>query len=279
MRGQAKYRQSKLRARRRRRAFYLCLYAVTAAGLLLSALSYISGLGALAIQEVHVTGASPLSSESIAAVARQDLAGNYISLFSRGNFLLYPRSAIRRDVLALPPIQSAKVYRDGVRTLAISVVERQPAAAWCADDKGDRTGCYSADENGLVFAPHDPSADELVYSGGTVGEQPLGSHILPPERFRRIRFFMTELAGLSVEPRRALLEASSTYMAVSLADGGRVFIDTADDLSTVLGNIAAVISDRTVAPSLADFLRDLDYMKLDIGNKVVYKLKDAKIRP
>lgn len=272
MRGQAKFRQDKIAARRRRRTFYLCLYAVAAAGLLLSALSYISGLSALSIQSVEVSGNSRLPVSEIEAVARQDISGTYAYFFSRSNVLLYPREQITRDLLAIPLVKTAEVSRRGVGTLTIAVTEKETAAIWCAGQYGDAADCYSVDESGFVFAPEAPRSDSFIYRGIIEGD-PLGKRILTPESFGKIRFFMTELAGLSVEPREAELAASSTYMTVYLSQGGRLVINTADDLSTILGNIASIISTKSIAPSLAGFLKNLDYIKLDVGNKVVYKLK------
>ncbi len=276
MRGQAKFKQGKLAARRRRRAFYLCLYSAAAAGLLLSALSFISSLDALAVREVRVEGASRLSASAVEAVADADLAGTYGYFFPRSNVLLYPRSDIRRDVLALPPVKSAQVTRTSLGTVEVSVSEREAVALWCAGSRGDSSDCYALDDAGYVFDRQPPrptaSSSDFVYRGVLEGD-PIGKNFLSPESFRRIRYFMTELAGLSVEPRQAELQASSTYMTVSLAQGGRLVVNAADDLSTVLGNVAAIISDKSIAPSLASFLASLDYMKLDVGNKVVYKLK------
>lgn len=118
--------------------------------------------------------------------------------------------------------------------------------------------------------------EPLIYRGLIEGD-PVGKRLLLPEEFRKMRFFMGQVDGLSVMPREAILTASG-YMTVMLEDGGRIFLNPSDDFSTVLGNLAAIITDKTVAPDFGRFLRELDYIKLDIGNKAVYKMKIDKGR-
>jgi hypothetical protein len=270
MRGQGKIHQGRLVARRRRRIFYLCLYTVTAAGLLLSGLSYISGLQAFLITDVQVGGNNRLASSTIQATALHDLEGTYWYFFPRADVLIYPHETIRTDILALPLVKTATVGRLNMRTLAINVTERQTMALWCDID------CYSVDENGFIFAPQAPSDSGFIYKSDILtglNDSPIGLQVLPPAQFKKIQFFMSELNKLNVEPREVSLEASSTYMTIGLTAGGKLVVNSADDLSTVLGNIQSIINDKSVAPNLAGFLNKLDYMKLDVGNKVVFKLK------
>lgn len=270
MRGQVKIQQKKLSARKRRRFLYLSFYTLALLVLILCALSYISGLDALSLKEIVVTGNERLSTSTIEAIVSTDIGGTYWGLFPRRSILLYPGREIRDDIASLPAIKSVDVSRSAARTLQVRVVERSGAAEWCVG--ASPSDCYISDESGFIFAHADKGLSAaLIYRSATTSD-PLGRNIVPPDVFKKIHFFMGELAGLSVDPREASI-GDQSYMTVTLGGGGRLIINTADDLSAVLGNIAAVISNRTVAPSLADFLTRLDYMKLDIGNKVVYKLK------
>ena len=63
------------------------------------------------------------------------------------------------------------------------------------------------------------------------------------------------------------------YMTVVLFTGGRLIINTNDDLAIVLSNLSSIMRDKTVVPTISSFLKKLDYMKLDSKNKIVYKLK------
>ena len=85
---------------------------------------------------------------------------------------------------------------------------------------------------------------------------------------------MTELSSLSLSPREAIIASPATgYITIVLDSGSKLIVDTHDDLSVVLGNIGAVLSDKALVPALPEFLQKLDYLKLDAGNKVVYKMR------
>ncbi|HVT74930.1 MAG TPA: hypothetical protein VHD69_00710 [Candidatus Paceibacterota bacterium] len=273
MRDVLKTRQGKLAARRRKRAAFLLLFFLAAAGITFSVLSFVSQLDSLSIQSVAVRGNVRIPTEAIENIVLEKLTGNDISFFSRRNIYLYPKGPIVQAVALLPAVASVEASRDG-GTLVISVHEREEAALWCAGLTQD-TGCFSMDAEGYIFAEQPREDPKLFRYRGLIYDMPIGKRLLPTDQFRNIGFFMNELAGLSVEPREAILSGTSTliYMTISLEGGGKLIVNSEDDLSTVLSNVAAVISNKAVAPSLSVFLASLDYMKLDIGNKIVYKLK------
>lgn len=294
MRGQVKIQQKRLAARRRRRIRFLILYSVAAAGLLLSALSYISQLPSLSIASIEVRGNSRLSSSSVEAIVLSDLAQNYMGLFSKRNILLYPSAKIEQDILSLPLVQTVRVTRSPMTNLVVSVTERSEVARFCTGEDNSTRDCYSVDEKGFIFAPishascaisgvcavsatTSPSLSSFIYRHSQTDKDDLvGDQVTNPTEFKKLTFFIHELAGLSVEPREAIMSnATSTggYVTIVLEQGGKLILNTSDDLSLVLDNIATVISDKTLVPSLSDFLAKLDYMKLDAGNKIVYKMR------
>jgi hypothetical protein len=269
MRGQVKIHQHKIVARRRRRIFLITLYSFCALVLITMALSFTSHIPKLLIKEVIVEGNSKVSASAIESVALDAVAGNYLHLFLKSNSLIYPRDVVEERIAAIPAIESVDVSRASLTSLRIGVTERKEAAVWCRRD-AEADQCYFMDRDGLVFSPA-AATSTIVYRGNLEGD-PIGKRFMDASDFKKMQFFMQELSGLSVSPREVVL-GDTGYMTVILAKGGRLIINSSDDLSVVLGNIAAVISDKSVAPDFARFLDELDYIKLDTGNKVVYKLK------
>ncbi len=274
MRGQVKILQKRIIAKKRRRAFLISLYSVFVLGLAISALSLASHMRSMRIDAIEISGNSRLSSASIDMIAREKIAGNFMGLFSRSNAFLYPKDALVKALRAVPAISDVEIERSGTKTLRIKVTERTEIALWCSGGVFDTSDCYSLDENGYIFARSSflsSSTRPVIYRTVIEGE-PLGKRFLDEGDFKNLRFFMGQLEGLSVEPKEVTISVNS-YMTVHLGAGGKLITDMSDDLSVVLGNIAAIISDKSVAPSLSRFLEELDYIKLDSGNKVVYKLK------
>jgi hypothetical protein len=222
----------------------------------------------LSVDEIVVTGDLRSNIDQIRAAVLRESAGNYLAFFSRRNAFIYPFSNIRQSLLALPIAESVKIRRQGLKSIEVSIEERKEEARWCMT--GDTFKCFSVDTNGFVF-DRTSSSTSFIYRGLLEGD-PIGQNILDSENFKRIQFFIRELEKLSLDPIEAVLNETH-YMTVVLAGGGKLIVNTGSDLSAVLANVDSIISDKTVVPSLPKFLQSLDYIKLDSGNKVVYKLR------
>ncbi|HEY0908516.1 MAG TPA: FtsQ-type POTRA domain-containing protein [Candidatus Paceibacterota bacterium] len=296
MRGQVKVYQKKLVEKKRRRAFYITLYTVVVIGFIWAALSSITQLDSLSLEEVVVRGNERLTRGDVELVVKNGLVGNYAGFFSKRNALIYPHDDLEARLRLVPIIKDVKVSRSGFNTVVVTVEEREEAARWCQDPAimGDgpldaRADCYSVDEGGLIFSPSfvgcgpnvcipgaSGSEDVFTYRGLVEGE-PMGQQVLPPADFKNMEFFMRQIDSLSVEPVEARLDRVADTISIGLAGGGRIIVHASANLSTVLQNISVVLKDRTIAPSFSDFLANLDYIKFDAGNKVVYKLKNASV--
>jgi hypothetical protein len=287
MRGQVKVYQRKIVEKRRRRAFYRTLYTFVVIGFIWSALSSISHLDSITINQVVLRGNERLSQEEVELVVKNRLVGNYLGFFSRANAFLYPQDSIEEVVRSIPIVKAASIARSGFNTVTVSVAERTEVARWCAED--EMTGlpkepCYSMDEYGFVFAPalkgcgsNFCAPPSFIYSHGDPDMgRPLGKQVFTPDDFKKISFFMHEVDGLLVGPESASVSEYSDRMAIELKGGGKIIIDIRDDLTATLQNMSAIFKDKAVVTSLPEFLAALDYIKFDAGNKVVYKLKAGK---
>ncbi|MEK7163413.1 MAG: hypothetical protein AAB775_01745 [Patescibacteria group bacterium] len=270
--------QKKLRARKRKRVLFVCLYILLALGAVFSGLSFLSQADFMSVEKILVRGNERAKIETVEALVVRETAGNYFYFFSKKNTFLYPAGNVKEKILALPLIQFVKVERNGLKEIGINLEERMEDARWCEGDIHETDSCFSMDENGLIFDVVATST-AFIYRGlisgfptGSPTTLPIGRNFLPPEEFKKVQFFMRELGSFGIAPTEAIF-MEPNYMTVVLFAGGKLIVNINDDLTAVLSNISSVINDKTVAPSLSRFLQKLDYMKLDSGNKVVYKLK------
>ncbi len=224
----------------------------------------------MSIRAISVKGNERAGANAIEAVVLQEIAGSYFGFFSKTNVFLYPEDEIKSKVSVLPMVQSVWVKRNGLQGIEISIEEKREAARWCAGGGGETDLCYSLDEEGLAF-DKTAASSAFVYRNSS-STPAVGHRLLPAAEFKKIQFFTRELGRLGLAPAEVILDGSH-YMTVKLVSGGRLIVNAAYDLSAVLSNIHDVLADQKVAPSLPRFLERLDYMKLDSGNKVVYKLK------
>ncbi len=273
MRGQVKVYQKKIIARRRRRITLITLYSVLVIGLIVCGLSFLSRADALTIDTVEVIGTSRLATSTVRDTALGSLVGNYGYLFSKQNTLIYPHTEVREALSRIPLVEKVEVSRRGLKALYVSITEREEVARFCSDEP---SRCFSLDEDGRIFAEVSGTStgampDELVYRAGVEGD-PIGADITQINTFKNVQFFVGELKRLSLDPREITL-GENGYMTITLGLGGRLFMNATDDLSQMLSNISSVLDDTKVVQDLPSFLANLDYMKLDGGNKIVYKLK------
>ncbi|MEN9622223.1 MAG: hypothetical protein RLZZ67_657 [Candidatus Parcubacteria bacterium] len=278
MRGQVKVYQKKLVDKRRRRIFYLSFYSTVLVGLVLSGISYLTHIESLTLSEVSVRGNVRMMRDDVERIVNTELAGNYAGMFSRANAFLYSRTDIENALRAVPIVENVEVSRSGFNTVVVNLEERSEVANWCNESALGEEPCFLLDENGLVFTKAIGStgtSTRFTYKG-TITDGPLGKQVLTPADFKNIQFFIHQLEGLSVDPVEATIASTSDYMTIALGGGGKIIVNTTDDLSGILENISAVLKDRSVAPSFSDFLAKLDYIKFDAGNKVVYKVREVK---
>lgn len=274
MKGQVKILQKKIIAKKRRRVFLLSLYSVFALGILFSILSFVSQMNSMRIEMIEVSGNSRIASVDVESVVREKIAGNFLGFFSKSNVFLYPIEDVILALQAIPAVSRVEVEKSGLKALKVMLEEKGEVARWCSGEANDLSDCYSLDEDGYIFAKVVSVANSTstVIYRMSIDPEVLGKHFLDKEDFKNLRFFIGQLDGLSIDPREVSI-TDADYMTVYLGDGGRLLIHRTDDLSKVLGNIAAIITDKSVAPSFSQFLKELDYIKLDSGNKVVYKVK------
>ena len=268
MRGQVKASQKQVQARRRRKIIYVSVFSFVSLVLLFFGLAWFSQAQFMTISSIEISGNNRASDENIKEIANQYIAGNYLGLFSKRNIFLYPQNLIHDALIELPITSEADVDTSGFKILSISIIEREEKARWCND-----FDCFSIDENGFIFDKSNgisESRSGVVYRSAI--DNPIGSYVLATEDFKRIQFFINQLGGLSVDPREITF-GEAGYINILLGKGGVLTVNTTDNLSSVLDNVSTVLNDKTLASSSLSFLESLDYMRLDSGNRVFYKLK------
>ena len=257
--------QRRLRAKKRKRFFFIVLYSFFLVGVIFCGISFLSSLPRFQIQHISVVGTDRQSPTIIESYVREVLSGTYIGFFPRTNTFFYPEDKIEKSLLSLPLIQSIDISRHGFSTLIVHVTEREETARWCGDE-----ACYSIDEYGYIFS-ETASSSAFVYRGLIEGN-PIGQTLLTKDKFRNMEFFIREIQNLSLVPVEGFFSKNG-YLTVTLATGGKLYIYMENNLSEVLSTLESIISDKNIAPSLDIFLSTLIHLKLDAGGKVGYKKK------
>ncbi|MGC9605610.1 MAG: hypothetical protein ABSF56_02545 [Minisyncoccia bacterium] len=210
--------------RRRRRVVLGYAAAITAAVSFLFVSSRLSFLPALSIETVEVYGADASITPAMETAAYGAIQGSYLGLFSKSNALIYPGSAVAAAVASLSPkVETVSVELSGMRSLAVSVSEKAPAAVVCADlpnwdENGallPESGCYFADEDGLIFDQAPEDAGDLYnryYVPGLSGsDRVIGLFATSTAEFKSLQGFMDSVKAAGIRTEAMLMEDGGEY--------------------------------------------------------------------
>jgi hypothetical protein len=254
--------------KRRRRLIFAVILVIIAAGSMVTALSLLSKVQFLQINDVVVssTPATPLVSpaDEIQTIVQNDLSGSWWHLFSKNNIFLYPKNTIREDIMrAFPRIQALAIGRESLGsldTIIVSVTERTPFALACAAPApvGGPAKCFYMDADGFIYAPapqFSPGVYIQYYSTVTATGTPIavGGTFADPTSF-----------SVALQAVHFISEMGIQVSSVSIADGGEYTIAVKDIYATSTGKMASVQSATTTASVQMNPLVSLIYFNLTI---------------
>lgn len=266
------------KVKRKKRMKLLVAGVIVLAAGIVGGLSWLSYRPAAVISEVRVEGSEGISAESIKARVRGMLAGRNLYLFARANAFLYPKEEIAAALAAdFPRAENIALSLDGLRTLVVSIREREGETLWCAD--AQTSACYFLDENGFIF-DHAPkfsgNAYFSHYGGLNASTSPIGANLLPQENFRELSGFIEKARGLELAPLSIHI-GNEQYAELILDEGWRLKFHLDQNFTELAGNLAALAHSEEWGKALRGEALDgrmLEYMDLRFGSKVYYKFKE-----
>lgn len=162
----------KKRRKKAKKALFIALGIV--AVLLLILMTYLAWMPALRISAVEADGPN---AEAVEAITREALLGTHAFVLPRNSLFFIPEEDIRARILeAHPGIEAVSIRARGLDTLAVSTIGRAEAYVWCGSARDLLADtCYSANAEGLIFAPVPPetasTTEALRVYGPLVAQQ------------------------------------------------------------------------------------------------------------
>lgn len=225
------------------------------------------------ISEIKVEGARVITGEEIARSVRETLSGYYAWLVPRGNLALYPRPALRNNLMKeFPRLSSVSSTLTGT-ALNVLVTERDPFALYCADipEPTGVSSCYFLDEQGFIFdeAPDFSGSVYLIYSSVEPIEEPKGKIYLPAATFQSLSGLVERLPALGVAPQA--VQAGEREFNLRLENGARIIWLREADPEMIYANLSAFF--REVKKTDPNFLNKVSLLDMRTENKVFYRFK------
>lgn len=269
----AKLREARRRVLKRRASIYGALIVV-----ILVVLAYVSRLDAFRLREIIISGNKVAESAQIETVVRSELSGNYLFVFPKGNFLLYPRNHIETVLTeTFPRLLSATVSRDKRDTLQIVVEEFEPESLWCGMtqiSETDSENCLFLDTHGYAFSEAPRFSGDIYFKwhGDPTGDGlMLRERYLAKEEFDRLVRLKDTLVPI-VRPISLLADADGGY-TFYLASGTEIRVRAQNDFDTIFGNLTAALSVEPLKSAATERFANVAYIDLRYDNKVYYKMK------
>ena len=268
-------RSPRLARRARRRAWRRIALTLFAFAFLLVAALFLVARGTFSIREVTVSGASDGLNAAITELAREELAGAYLSLVPKENAFAYPKRTIEEKILKqFPRVQTVRAHLSSPTRLRIEVRERDGVALWCVvREPADSEECFRIDASGVAFenAPSVSNAEYRIRAG--VGEKvsllPLGTRVLAEKRLAALLSFLSSLDALSLSPSRVTLLQGGDVSA-EIAGGGKILAREGADFLKQAAHVRELLLEKDLVPRNGEKLR-IDYIDVRHGNKLYFK--------
>jgi len=263
-----------LRKRKRRLLIIKIVSALCLLILIVAGLSFLSKLASLTISSVQAEGTSLVDPQQVQSVAETALEGNYLWIFPKRNFLLYPKKTIKREIeKEFPAFESVNVFLKDFHTLDIQVVERKASALWCEYDgtlpDPFTDTCDLMDSRGYVYlsAPEFKGNAYLKYYGGIDGD-PIGQTLLPG-KLKMLGDFATGASELGLVPASFYIHGDNYDLI--LATGGKILLNSDNIVDDTLADLETILQNNKKNQSGG--ANAIDYIDLRFGNKVYFKMK------
>lgn len=274
------------RNRRVRRLCLLVLFTILFV-VLVGAISYFSSHHKIVINKIIITGNSIIDAEKLESSVNSKLAGKYLGLFSRSNFLIYPHDKIYDNLtIEFPRIESLIIKREGLNTLHLTIKERLGSYLYCGlsvpeerQDIGEN--CYFVNNDGYIFdkAPYFSGDVYFKFYTNIKGNylKPLGSQMLEPVVFHEMARFIDGVDALGFKGVYLVVEDDGTHFLYLEKAGNtynpKIIFKKENDIGIIYDNLATAMKEKEFANEVNSKYDTLSYIDLRFKNKVLYKFQ------
>jgi hypothetical protein len=228
------------------------------------------------ISKVNIVGAELISKEEVESLVKADLKGNYAFIFSKANAFIYPDNLILKNLKeTFPEISKVEVLREDLKTLQVTIVEREPMALWCDDSV--ESLCFFVDEKGEIYSKA-PQFSQGAYIRFREGVDPPGlGQFIFKDNFLEVLNFAKKVKSLDLPITYIIPRVEDEDYDIHISGGGKIIFSLREDLSAVSERLEYYLKDKNSVKSLSEFIKNLDYLDLRFGKKLFLKEKEAMV--
>lgn len=276
-----KIQERKLEQRRKKRIFLLVvILAIISAALYLTTSEFFN------ITSVNVTGARDEYNTEVRDTVLTDMQGSSLYIFPNSNIFLVNLKKINTSITSdMSIISSVKFERLGIRSLGVSISEREPAYLVRVVEGQDN---LYLSKDGFVYIDRLPNNNKYIlltetnytYASSSALEYPVGfSSKLGLEidnlKLSSINNMVEALTSRGVVVYKIILRPyGDADFNIAGDDSGPLRVNLNDDADKVARTFVAARENSTFSSKFGSDTQSLDYVDLRFGDKVFYKFKD-----
>lgn len=255
--------------------FFICL---------IFASSYFSSYHKISINNITINGNSVIDENEVRDHVKSLISGKYFGLFSKNNFLIYPKNEIYEDLfLNFPRIEKLDIKINKINNLMINISERAGSYLYCGDSLPEHKNeigenCYFVNNDGYIF-------DEAPYFSGDVyfkffknidGDplKPSGHELFKEDKFHEIVRFIDQINYLGFKTSYLFLDNDGIYylyLSSNNNENPKIIFKKENDLSKILSNLSTAMNKDEFKNEINKKYDKLLYIDLRFKNKVLYK--------
>lgn len=269
--------------KRRRKIFKIKVIIFSILFLLfLVGLYFLSKWNEVNINKIEITGNKVLETQALEQLVQREISGKYLWLFPKTNFVLLPRSKIKKELSStFRRIETISFDLSDSKTLKIEISERKPVYTWCGETIPDKTvrledhKCDFMDDKGYVFdqAPYFSGNAYFKFYGPTEG------YYYGGENFSNYILFISNLKHIGINPVSMLLKPENEvdmYLSSNIPapDAPKIIFNSEVDYLKIYQNLEAAIKTDPLKTEFKEKYPLLLYLDLRFNNKVYYKFKE-----
>jgi len=264
---------------RKRRLFLIRLYIILFfVFVIVFGLAIFSGNEKVKIQTIIVSGNAAVSSDTVLAIAKRDMAGRYWYLFSRANSLIFPRFQIKKDLLKeIKTISDVSISWNNWQQISITITERRPHSVWCGNDMRISESCFFVDKYGYIYSEAPTFSGSIFikdYGNISTSTGAVGQYFLSRQTYSKIFNLVDSLDKNNIKV--VAVSFDGTDFRLILESGPAIVFTNKDNFDSAFQNLFTAVENKSL--DLVDGAGNISYIDLRFDNKIVIgkKQDDSK---
>lgn len=220
------------------------------------------------VSEIGVRGTETINPTQVTANVAASLDGRTL-LFPNDSIALYSSARIEKNLQeAFPALKEAETQRTRLTSIAVNVIEREPAFHWCGESTATTSPCFVGDTQGFLFRRDEVASSTLptLYGPLTQKTDVLRSYVRAPGSAESVVALARTLTDAGIQVAHAALQVNDE-VTLMLASGPQVYY--------VLGR------ESHVAETLPTLLEEVtkpeepvEYIDMRFGDRIYVKRRE-----